>query len=509
MVFAQIGDTGALASLESFLAAPGIRTRLAHIAGPCGTAPLRQVVLAEDVGDLERAPADALVVLSHAASAEATGYRLDLAMRLAGSRGAAAVALTDGRDAIPHTAASIADRVGLAVLRADAASDLADLLMAADRELGGGADASLERVDQTLDALTQAEAADCTAEELLAVAREASGAALELRMPVDGEISAAVLVDDEHEASVCAPPAEGQAAVATRTIVALVAGAIGRARGAARRAADVPIRSRSELLTEFLLAPPDAGNRLLARMRAVDLAVDGWHAAVRIEIDDLAQLTGDDELRSFQLTERIGRLGLEAAHAQGGIWHRAQLGSALMLIRMERHDPGPRSGRELSASSEQIVRRILSRMGEVRLVCGVGTVHVGANGLRATAAEARAAVAAGRAANRFNVATSFDEVGLQRTLLEWFASDAAREAVDSLLKPLDRLGERKRDAAIETLKVYLDTQGSLARTAELMHLHRNAVAYRVKRIFEQLEVDPADPDTRLMLQLACRARSLG
>jgi DNA-binding PucR family transcriptional regulator len=42
-----------------------------------------------------------------------------------------------------------------------------------------------------------------------------------------------------------------------------------------------------------------------------------------------------------------------------------------------------------------------------------------------------------------------------------------------------------------------------------LHLHRNAIAYRVRRIFDLLGVDPEDPDTVLMLQLACRARSLG
>jgi DNA-binding PucR family transcriptional regulator len=31
----------------------------------------------------------------------------------------------------------------------------------------------------------------------------------------------------------------------------------------------------------------------------------------------------------------------------------------------------------------------------------------------------------------------------------------------------------------------------------------------VRRIFDLLDVDPQDPDTVLMLQLACRARSLG
>jgi len=244
-------------------------------------------------------------------------------------------------------------------------------------------------------------------------------------------------------------------------------------------------------------------------MRSVDLAVDGWHAAVQLEIENLADLTTGDELRAFQLSDRVGRLALEAAHAAGGVWHRAQLGSALLLVRMGRTEPTARSGRDLTAAARQILQRVASRMPELRVVCGVGTVHVGSNGLRTTVAEARAAVAAGRAAGRINQTTNFDEVGLQRTLLEWYASDSAREAVDALLRPLDRLGERKRDAAIETLRVYLDNQGSLVRTAEAMHLHRNAVAYRVRRIFDALEVDADDPDTRLMLQLACRSRSLG
>ena len=60
--------------------------------------------------------------------------------------------------------------------------------------------------------------------------------------------------------------------------------------------------------------------------------------------------------------------------------------------------------------------------------------------------------------------------------------------------------------AVRTLQVYLDSWGSLARTAEVMHLHRNSVSYRLKRIFDLLKVDPDDPDDRLLLQLACRAR---
>jgi DNA-binding PucR family transcriptional regulator len=44
--------------------------------------------------------------------------------------------------------------------------------------------------------------------------------------------------------------------------------------------------------------------------------------------------------------------------------------------------------------------------------------------------------------------------------------------------------------------------------AKALHLHRNAVAYRIKRIFDLLDLDPRDPDQRLALHLACRAREL-
>jgi DNA-binding PucR family transcriptional regulator len=39
-------------------------------------------------------------------------------------------------------------------------------------------------------------------------------------------------------------------------------------------------------------------------------------------------------------------------------------------------------------------------------------------------------------------------------------------------------------------------------------LHRNAVSYRINQVFSLLDVDPENPDDRLLLQLACRARDM-
>jgi sugar diacid utilization regulator len=493
-------------SLQALLDAPAVRPLLRSIAGPDPDAQVRRIALVEDLARIEDLDEATVAVLTHAASVDAASYRLDVALRTAGSRRVTAVVLTDGRDDIAPTAAALAGRVSVAVLRTPGDCDLSTLLLTLHRELAGGPDVALGRIRAALHALEGAGAAPAT---LLRAASEALGAPVELREPGPGDVAAPVVVREEVEGAVCTPRGDGHAEAAAEVVVHLAAAAVSRARAAARQAEDAPIRSRGELIAEFLLARPDHGNRLLERMRAAGLTVDGWHTAILLDVENLPALAAEDELASLRIADRVATLGLEAARAAGGVWHRARIGSGLLFIRMERHDPGSATGRDAGHAARQIIRRIVSRVPEILLVCGVGSTHVGATGLRTTLAEARAALAAGHAGRRLNAATSFDEVGLKRTLIEWFASDTAREAVDSLLRPLDDLGPQKRDTALQTLRSYLDNQGSTSRAAGELHLHRNAIAYRVRRIFDLLDVDPQDPDTVLMLQLACRARSMG
>lgn len=495
-----------MATLGELLDAPGLRSRLVAIGHPPLNGPVALVALVESL-DRPDLPSEAILVLTRGASAAADGYRGDMLVRLAAARRATALVFTDGRHQIPLTATTIAHRARLALFGVEPGTDLGGLVLSLHLALAGDAETALSRLDGALRALTTTEATGGDAGELVSAAADAFGRPFALRAPAANEISAPVIVRDPEDA-VCTAARGGHDDTVARAAVTLTAAAVARVRAEQRRAEEIPLRSRGELLSEFLLAPPSRGDRLLERMRAVDLTVDGWHAVVRIEADDLDARAGEDELASFHLTARLSRAGLEAARASGGIWHAAQLGTALLLVRMERTDFGARGSRDTARAAQESIRRIVSRE-QLTLVCGVGGIHAGPTGLRTSAAEAQAAVAAARAARRCNAPVSFDEVGLRRTLLEWLASDTAREAVDSILRPLDRLDPKRSRTAIQTLQAYLDNQGSLARTAEQLHLHRNAVAYRIHRIFETLEVDVNDPDARLLLSLACRARALG
>jgi sugar diacid utilization regulator len=128
---------------------------------------------------------------------------------------------------------------------------------------------------------------------------------------------------------------------------------------------------------------------------------------------------------------------------------------------------------------------------------GLGTSQHGPEGLRRTASQASAA--ARRGTGRV---VPFDRLGVHAVLAELAGSDSAVMAARDMLAPLGGLGFLAPHA-LPTLKAYLDTWGSRTRAAEILHLHPNAVAHRIRRISEALDLDLADPATRFALQLAC------
>ena len=333
-----------------------------------------------------------------------------------------------------------------------------------------------------------------------------------------GEVRVPVVVGDASIGDLVAPDAHGDLGIAARLVLHTAAASAGRLLDLARRAREVPARSRSELLAELLMSESAVNDDLLDRARQLNVALGGWHVAVRIEADDLDGSgpdgagpggSGPDEVRRFELLESAGQVALQAAATAGGTWHLSRVARAIVLIRMTTSDPGPQAGAQAARSAARALQALRERLPALPFRAGVGSAHEGPTGLRASAAEARAALFAARAARKPSGVAAHDAVGVQRMLMEWYASDTARASVRDQLAPLEKLGQARADTAIRTLAAYLDEQGSIGKTAQRLHLHRNAVANRIRGIIELLDVDFEDPDQRLALQLACRARLLG
>ncbi len=519
------------------------------------------VRLAERFADLDDAPAGSLVVLSRAASAELSDYRLDMGLRWAAANRVSAVAAFSAEQWQPTvTAMDIAGRADIALISIPRAAELAGLVQAITREIGGGAESALGRAEEGLNAVLSAEAAWAGLDDLRASVSGALGTPVEFRpgdsghgdrgngqlrpapdrggvrggpgAPVRalegglaGEVSVPVVVGETPIGHLVAPDVHGDLAIAARLVLHSAAASAGRLLDLARRAREVPARSRSELLAELLMSESAINDDLLDRARQLNVSLGGWHIAVRIEADDLEGPGPDgsadgpgpngpesksrDEVRRFELLEAAGQIALQAAGAAGGTWYLSRVARALVLIKMTRSDPGPQAGTQAARSAARALQALRERLPVLPFRAGVGSAHEGPTGLRASAAEARAALLAARAARKPSGVAAHDVVGVQRMLMEWYASDTARASVRDQLAPLEKLGQSRADTAIRTLAAYLDEQGSIIKTAQRLHLHRNAVANRIRGITELLDVDFDDPDQRLALQLACRARLLG
>jgi sugar diacid utilization regulator len=498
-----------VASLRQLVGSPAVNPLLGYLSRPRTDPDVERVALVEDVGHLDRVDRRAIVLLTDAAAASVSSYRFDMALRVARSREVAAIVLpAHYAESVTPTAAAIAARSGIAILATAGTSDIAQLAIAIAREIAGAADVALLRAHTAVRAI-EAHPNDGAPQSLVARAGAALGVALRIvPSEPDSGPSAPVVVDEHVEGWVTAAPQQGDLSLGLDIVLHATANGVARAIAAARRAQELPIQSREQVLTELLASPPQGRPPLMQRARTLGVPIDGWTVAVRLDFESLGDGTVDHELELQERRVRLARAALQTVQAADGSWHSARSGLALVLLRMYVDDPGLGAAGAVAKAMQPVLDGVRSQLPATLVRCGVGSAHHGPDGLFAAVAEARAAVTLARASGRVNSAVPFDSVGLRRTLVEWYASDTAREAVTSVLAPLTSLSGTRGERLIQTLHVYLDQQGSLTKTAERLSMHRNAVSYRINQIFELLDVDPDNPDDLLLLQLACRAREL-
>lgn len=134
---------------------------------------------------------------------------------------------------------------------------------------------------------------------------------------------------------------------------------------------------------------------------------------------------------------------------------------------------------------------------------GIGRVHEGAQGLRTSHDEATDAVTVAR--RRRVQRLTVEEARTGRVVL---GSLSAARLADEVLAPLDAEPPARQEMLMETLEAWLDEQGSPTAVARRLRLHVQSARYRIEQLRELLGPAMDDPDQRLQLHLAVRARDL-
>jgi PucR C-terminal helix-turn-helix domain/GGDEF-like domain len=471
-----------MASVGELLRHPVARG-LTLVAGPWDARPADSVVIIDALDNFERARPNAVALLTPSASPGTMGYQLDVALAEAGDHELCALAVY-GAPATSLTAIRLADRVRVALLTIDPAVDLTDLAFGLARLIRTDPGEVLTRTLEGQRAVTSAEPEGT--EAVLAAAEAAVGGGFTLRERPAG-VAVPVTSDGRPDGFVCTQPDDPAALLTAH----LVAGAVGRIRTLAIKAARRPAQAQADALAALLAAPPTAVGRAAERARDVGVRLHEDLAVIRIE---LASDPDRDLLTRRAMDEELDDLVLAVA---GEGWYRTRSDGALLLVH---------AGAAGSLPAERVLAAARQAFPAATVFCGVGAHRHGPAGLRESATQAATATAAARGWGRPWTPVHIDAVGLPPMLVDWLGSRAAQLSTQRLLAPFDALDATRAEAAVRTLSIYLDEHGSLTRAAERLHLHKNAVAYRMRRIREQLAgVDLEDPDRRLELQLACRA----
>lgn len=474
------------------------RLGLRLTAGPADPRAVARVEVAA-IDRLALVPAETLVIV--AAEGDPAPYRVDVALRQASARGLAGLVFTVDV-ALPGTAVALADRGGVPVFVAAGAA-AADLAMTVDRMLAGGASEAMTRAAEAVARATAVAGDGSSMDEIL----EASSVALGVRLTVIDDGSAvwsdvdAVCVGEVPIGRLVASNGDEASAVAVPVVASLLS------RAAQRQMRDryAGTQSRADLLVELVLAESSRVEAFVGQAARLGFPIHQSHAVAWLKP---TRDSDPDAQAPRSVQPALELFALQLVDGRDETWHVAFLQDDLILVHTEELGAADHQRRlhEVAARIQEHARTLAGPGWSYTL--GLGTPQIGAVGLRLSAAEARIAVEGAIAAGRYGGVELTDVTGLRRVLLDFFASPISRKLLADILQPLDELGPDRATSSVQTLLAYLSHRNSLANAGKELHLHANAVGYRLKRIREVLQLDLEDPDTRFAVELACRVRLL-
>ena len=142
------------------------------------------------------------------------------------------------------------------------------------------------------------------------------------------------------------------------------------------------------------------------------------------------------------------------------------------------------------------------------VIVGVGRSRSGPQGVRQSHREAEHALRISARLKAPRAVATFSDLGLHRLLVAMTQHAELDDFYSQTAGALVAYDDRTGSGLMDTLDAYFHCHGSPTDTALRLHLHRNTVLYRLRRIEEIGGLQLDDPATRLNLHLCLRIREV-
>jgi sugar diacid utilization regulator len=313
-----------------------------------------------------------------------------------------------------------------------------------------------------------------------------------LRVARDGEMLGVIWLAD-----VSRPLTRAESSILREGAV-VIAGILLRERSVVQRDAEL----RAEFVNDVIRGTLANPENIRAVARSMGWNINRLQQAVVVEVDG----TASRPARSLHpLRERLTELiRLEALTIDPEALIGARSEGAIVLFDPGQSDAAPRKTAGLEWGQRVIERIAEQRLG-ITVTIGVGRDFATVDELAESYRQASTAASVARVQLGGNRVCHFDELGIHRVLHVLQHYDVE---VPESLKALVEHDKRHKSDYVRTLQVYLETMGKASNAAKILHLHRNSLDYRIRRIEQIVGSSLGDRDTRLSLEIGIRLLNL-
>ncbi|MEM8858410.1 MAG: PucR family transcriptional regulator ligand-binding domain-containing protein [Chloroflexota bacterium] len=157
-------------------------------------------------------------------------------------------------------------------------------------------------------------------------------------------------------------------------------------------------------------------------------------------------------------------------------------------------------------NAKDIANRMYEEMSHParKMLIGIGRSLIGAEGIAKSYNEALESIRIAQKLNKLEGVRPFEELGLMHWLYHLPVESVDGNPFMDTIHDLAAHDKRRNTELVKTLEGYLDNGGSLVDTAVKLHIHRNTLVHRLKRIEELCDLDLKDPVGRMNLHVAVK-----
>ncbi|MDQ2885392.1 MAG: helix-turn-helix domain-containing protein [Chloroflexota bacterium] len=162
---------------------------------------------------------------------------------------------------------------------------------------------------------------------------------------------------------------------------------------------------------------------------------------------------------------------------------------------------------QLHACLDELERRVRDEYA-IALMAGIGNLCHAVGDYQRSYAEACAALEVGPCLHREYGCTHFNELGAYRYIYKFAQTDTLSDQYQKQIELIVDYDRRKKTNLLETLEIYLECSGNVAKTSSLLDVHRNTLLQRLERLQKLCDLDLEQCQHRLPLLIALKVYRL-